>query len=64
MLRRGGRARHGLTDLQTVCVRPSWVQYCVSALKGTDVKVAAVVGFHEGDYDLLHKAQYDSLSNT
>ena len=42
---------------QTVCVRPYVVSKCVSDLKGTDVKVACVIGFHEGTYDLLHKVQ-------
>ncbi|KAK5109548.1 hypothetical protein LTR62_006899 [Meristemomyces frigidus] len=41
----------------TVCVRPQWVKQCVSDLKGSDVKVASVIGFHKGSYDLLHKAQ-------
>ncbi|TKA69305.1 hypothetical protein B0A55_07955 [Friedmanniomyces simplex] len=41
----------------TVCVRPQWVHKCVMDLKGSNVKVACVVGFHEGTYDLLHKAQ-------
>ncbi|KAK3619558.1 hypothetical protein LTR56_023938 [Elasticomyces elasticus] len=41
----------------TVCVRPQWVQKCVNDLKSSSVKVASVIGFHEGTYDLLHKAQ-------
>ncbi|KAK4540628.1 hypothetical protein LTR36_009059 [Oleoguttula mirabilis] len=39
----------------TVCVRPHWVAKCVSDLKGSDVRVASVIGFHEGTYDLYHK---------
>lgn len=44
--------------MQTVCVRPQHVKQCVANLRGSDVKVASVIGFHEGNYDLLHKAQY------
>ena len=33
------------------------VEKCVSDLKGTEVKVACVIGFHEGTYDLLHKLE-------
>lgn len=44
--------------LQTVCVRPQHVKQCVANLRGSDVRVASVIGFHEGTYDLLHKAQY------
>jgi deoxyribose-phosphate aldolase len=36
---------------QSVCVRLPWVTRCVSNLKGTDVVVACVVGFHEGTQD-------------
>ena len=43
---------------KTVCVRPNVVQQCVADLKGSDVKVACVIGFHEGTYDLLHKLQF------
>ncbi|KXT00563.1 hypothetical protein AC578_5230 [Pseudocercospora eumusae] len=39
----------------TVCVRPNWVQKCVTDLKGSGVSVASVVGFHEGTYDLSQK---------
>ena len=31
---------------------------CVSDLKGSGVKVASVIGFHEGTYDLYHKIEY------
>ncbi|CBX94788.1 similar to deoxyribose-phosphate aldolase [Plenodomus lingam JN3] len=40
---------------KSVCVRLPWVQRCVSNLKGSDVLVACVVGFHEGTQDTLHK---------
>lgn len=43
---------------QTVCVRPGFVERCVSNLKGSDVKVASVIGFHEGSYDTYHKLQH------
>ncbi|KAF2724641.1 aldolase [Polychaeton citri CBS 116435] len=39
----------------TVCVRPGFVARAVSNLKGSDVLVASVVGFHEGTYDLEEK---------
>ncbi|RMY60542.1 hypothetical protein D0863_11564 [Hortaea werneckii] len=42
---------------QTVCVRPPFVRKCVSDLKGSGVKVASVIGFHEGTYDLYHKIE-------
>ncbi|KAK3112439.1 hypothetical protein LTR53_011301 [Teratosphaeriaceae sp. CCFEE 6253] len=35
----------------------AWVQKCVGDLRSSNVKVASVIGFHEGTYDLLHKAQ-------
>ncbi|KAK0362227.1 hypothetical protein LTR91_004437 [Friedmanniomyces endolithicus] len=41
----------------TVCVRPQWVHKCAVDLRGSNVKVACVIGFHEGTHDLLHKAQ-------
>ncbi|KAF2763963.1 deoxyribose-phosphate aldolase [Teratosphaeria nubilosa] len=41
----------------TVCVRPNFVARAASNLKGCDVKVASVIGFHEGTYDLYHKVQ-------
>ncbi|KAF2856972.1 deoxyribose-phosphate aldolase-like protein [Plenodomus tracheiphilus IPT5] len=40
---------------KSVCVRLPWVQRCVSNLKGSDVLVACVVGFHEGTQDTLYK---------
>ncbi|KAL6712479.1 hypothetical protein ACN47E_000356 [Coniothyrium glycines] len=42
-------------DFKSVCVRLNWVQRCVSNLKGTDVLVACVVGFHEGTQDTRSK---------
>jgi len=58
---RGSRDVNGdwadLVRWQTVCVRPQWVHKCAVDLRGSNVKVACVVGFHEGTYDLLHKAQ-------
>ncbi|KAF7187576.1 Deoxyribose-phosphate aldolase [Pseudocercospora fuligena] len=39
----------------TVCVRPNWVQKCVTDLKGSGVSVASVVGFHEGTHELSEK---------
>lgn len=44
-----------LTFPQSVCVRLPWVQRCVNNLKGTDVVVACVVGFHEGTQDTYEK---------
>lgn len=44
--------------LQNVCVRPQFVQKCVADLKGTNVKVASVIGFPEGTCDLYYKAMY------
>ena len=61
MLKGSCRVVANPTDMiisKTVCVRPQFVQKCVCDLKGTDVKVASVIGFHEGTYDLYHKAQY------
>lgn len=42
-------------NFKSVCVRLPWVQKCVSNLKGTDVVVACVVGFHEGTQDTYEK---------
>ncbi|KAJ4286107.1 hypothetical protein N0V90_013456 [Kalmusia sp. IMI 367209] len=45
---------------KSVCVRLPWVQRCVNNLKGSDVVVACVVGFHEGTqdtYEKLHEAR-------
>ncbi|EMC98022.1 hypothetical protein BAUCODRAFT_67490 [Baudoinia panamericana UAMH 10762] len=41
----------------TVCVRPQHVHKCVVDLKGSGIKVASVVGFHEGAQDLYYKMQ-------
>ena len=40
----------------TVCVNPSWVEYCARKLRGTGVKVCAVVGFPLGATDSRTKA--------
>jgi deoxyribose-phosphate aldolase len=40
----------------TVCVNPSWVVYCARKLRGTGVKVCAVVGFPLGATDSRTKA--------
>jgi deoxyribose-phosphate aldolase len=42
-------------NFKSVCVRLNYVQRCVSNLKGTDVLVACVVGFHEGTQDTYYK---------
>ncbi|KAK7188791.1 hypothetical protein DPSP01_005689 [Paraphaeosphaeria sporulosa] len=42
-------------NFKSVCVRLPWVQKCVNNLKGTDVVVACVVGFHEGTQDTYEK---------
>ncbi|KAI5364596.1 Putative deoC/FbaB/LacD aldolase, aldolase-type TIM barrel [Septoria linicola] len=42
-------------EFASVCVRPKWVEQCVNNLKGSGVKVASVVGFHEGTYTLEQK---------
>lgn len=39
-------------------MRPAFVKQCAIDLKGSDVKVDSVVGFHEGTYDLAYKLQY------
>lgn len=38
-------------------MRLNWVQRCVSNLKGSDVLVACVVGFHEGTQDTYSKCR-------
>ncbi|WPH01712.1 Hypothetical protein R9X50_00456400 [Acrodontium crateriforme] len=42
-------------EFASVCVRVNYVKQCVANLKETDVKVACVIGFHEGTYDLAYK---------
>ncbi|KAF2032264.1 aldolase [Setomelanomma holmii] len=42
-------------EFKSVCVRLNWVQRCVSNLKGCNVVVACVVGFHEGTQDTYSK---------
>jgi deoxyribose-phosphate aldolase len=52
--------QHRLTRPQSVCVRLNWVQRCITNLKGSDILVACVVGFHEGTqdtYSKLHEAR-------
>ncbi|EUC34733.1 hypothetical protein COCVIDRAFT_20156 [Bipolaris victoriae FI3] len=44
-------------EFKSVCVRLNWVQRCVKNLKGTDVLVACVVGFHEGTQDTYSKCR-------
>lgn len=41
----------------SVCVRPEWVKLCVEKLRGSGVRVASVVGFHEGTYDVERKLE-------
>lgn len=35
-------------DFKTVCINPTWVDYAVNLLKGTDVGVTTVIGFPLG----------------
>ena len=35
-------------NFASVCVNPTWVNYCAEALKGTDVAVCTVIGFPLG----------------
>lgn len=35
-------------DFASVCVNPTWVNYCAEALRGTTVKVCTVIGFPLG----------------
>ncbi|HCY06007.1 MAG: deoxyribose-phosphate aldolase [Erysipelotrichaceae bacterium] len=35
-------------DFKTVCVNPSWIEYCKEKLRGSDVKVCTVIGFPLG----------------
>ncbi|KAF1830412.1 aldolase [Decorospora gaudefroyi] len=42
-------------NFKSVCVRLNWVHRCVTNLKGSDVLVACVVGFHEGTQDTYSK---------
>lgn len=48
---------------QTVCVRPNHVAQAAANLKGSEVQIASVVGFHEGTYDLSHKLRYAHAPN-
>ena len=47
-----------VTYYQSVCVRPRFVQKCKADLKGSNVMIDTVIGFHEGDYDLYYKLQW------
>ena len=40
------------TVKQTICVRPNYVSRALSQLKGTEVGIACVIGFHEGTQEL------------
>ncbi|KAF2691742.1 aldolase [Lentithecium fluviatile CBS 122367] len=44
-----------IEGFKSVCIRLPWVSRCISNLKGTDVVVACVVGFHEGTQDTYSK---------
>jgi deoxyribose-phosphate aldolase len=55
LLRSTRPQRSNANHQQSVCVRLPWVSRCVSNLKGTDVLVACVVGFHEGTQDTYSK---------
>ena len=43
-------------DFASVCVNSSWVHFCKQQLKGTDVKVATVIGFPLGAMAPVAKA--------
>ncbi|KAF1941255.1 aldolase [Clathrospora elynae] len=47
---------------KSVCVRLPWVQRCVSNLKGSNVLVACVIGFHEGTQDTYFKLTESSAA--
>lgn len=42
-------------NFATVCVRANYVSRAVARLKGTNIGVACVVGFHEGTYSIADK---------
>ncbi|KAL9100971.1 MAG: hypothetical protein Q9163_003713 [Psora crenata] len=44
-------------NFKSVCVRLQWVERAVCSLRGSRVRVACVVGFHEGTYPALEKAE-------
>lgn len=43
-------------EFASVCVNPTWVNYCKEALKGSDVLVCTVIGFPLGATSSLSKA--------
>ena len=43
-------------NFRSVCVRSQWVQRTILSLRGSDVRVACVIGFHEGTYRTDDKA--------
>ena len=45
------------SNFKTVCVRLRWVERCVHNLKGSPVRVACVIGFHEGTSSTEEKAE-------
>ena len=44
-------------DFKAVCVRLQWVERAVRNLNGSPVRVACVIGFHEGTYTSKEKAE-------
>jgi deoxyribose-phosphate aldolase len=48
-----------LTDIfiQSVCVRPNYVAQAHANLKGSNVLIASVIGFHQGTQDTYYKLQ-------
>lgn len=48
-------------DFATVCVNPSWIEFCKQALKGSDVKVCTVIGFPLGQTLTQSKASETRL---
>lgn len=52
-------------NFASVCINPTWVSYCVRALKDSDVKVCTVIGFPLGANTSAVKAYEtrDAISN-
>lgn len=52
-------------NFASVCINPTWVSYCVQALKDSDVKVCTVIGFPLGANTSAVKAYEtrDAISN-
>jgi deoxyribose-phosphate aldolase len=50
-------ARLTNTILQSVCVRPNYVAQAHANLKGSNVLIASVIGFHQGTQDTYYKLQ-------